>query len=83
MLAIARQAKAAEILGSHLQALQLRYLETLTVMAADKNSIIVFALLLDIVGLLLRWFDEKGGGRRGNGRAAAPRTWEGFNTGRL
>ena len=36
-----------------LQALQLRYLETLTVIAADKNSTIVFPLPLDIVGPLL------------------------------
>ena len=61
LLAIARQAEAAEILGRHPQALQLRYLETFTVMAADKNSTIVFALPLDIVGPLLRWFDKKGG----------------------
>ena len=54
-------AEAAEILGRHPQALQLRYLETLTVIAADKNSTIVFPLPLDIVGPLLRWFDKKPG----------------------
>jgi len=46
-------AEAAEVLGRHPQALQLRYLETLTVIAADKNSTIVFPLPLDIVGPLL------------------------------
>jgi regulator of protease activity HflC (stomatin/prohibitin superfamily) len=46
-------AEAAEILGRQPQALQLRYLETLTVIAADKNSTIVFPLPLDIVGPLL------------------------------
>jgi len=46
-------AQAAEILGRQPQALQLRYLETLTVIAADKNSTIVFPLPLDIVGPLL------------------------------
>ena len=61
LLAIARQTEAAEVLGRHPQAPQLRHLETLTVMAADKNSTIVFALPLDIVGPLLRWFDKKGG----------------------
>jgi len=45
--------EAAEILGRHPQALQLRYLETLTVIAADKNSTIVFPLPLDIVAPLL------------------------------
>jgi regulator of protease activity HflC (stomatin/prohibitin superfamily) len=46
-------AEAAEILARSPQALQLRYLETLTVIAADKNSTIVFPLPLDIVGPLL------------------------------
>ena len=46
-------AEAAEILGRQPQALQLRYLETLTVIAADKNSTIVFPLPLDILGALL------------------------------
>ena len=46
-------AQAAEILSKQPQALQLRYLETLTVIAADKNSTIVFPLPLDIVGPLL------------------------------
>ncbi|MEJ8813539.1 slipin family protein [Variovorax ureilyticus] len=43
-------AEAAEILGRHPQALQLRYLETLTVIAADKNSTIVFPLPVDVIG---------------------------------
>ena len=45
--------EAAEILSRHPQALQLRYLETLTVIAADKNSTIVFPLPVDIIGPLL------------------------------
>ena len=51
--AAAKLAEAAEILARSPQALQLRYLETLTVIAADKNSTIVFPLPLDIVGPLL------------------------------
>ena len=47
-------AEAAEVLARQPQALQLRYLETLTVIAADKNSTIVFPLPLDIVGPLLQ-----------------------------
>jgi regulator of protease activity HflC (stomatin/prohibitin superfamily) len=53
-------AEAAEILGKQPQALQLRYLETLTVIAADKNSTIVFPLPLDIVGPLLQAMTRKG-----------------------
>jgi regulator of protease activity HflC (stomatin/prohibitin superfamily) len=54
--------EAAEILGRHPQALQLRYLETLTVIAADKNSTIVFPLPVDIIGPLLQGMNRKSGG---------------------
>jgi regulator of protease activity HflC (stomatin/prohibitin superfamily) len=53
-------AEAAEILGKQPQALQLRYLETLTVIAADKNSTIVFPLPIDIIGPLLQTMTRKG-----------------------
>ena len=53
-------AEAAEILGKQPQALQLRYLETLTVIAADKNSTIVFPLPIDIVGPLLQAVTRRG-----------------------
>jgi regulator of protease activity HflC (stomatin/prohibitin superfamily) len=53
-------AEAAEVLARQPQALQLRYLETLTVIAADKNSTIVFPLPLDIIGPLLRRFVPPG-----------------------
>jgi regulator of protease activity HflC (stomatin/prohibitin superfamily) len=46
-------AQAAEILAKQPQAIQLRYLETLTVIAADKNSTIVFPLPMDIVAPLI------------------------------
>ena len=58
-------AEAAEVLARQPQALQLRYLETLTVIAADKNSTIVFPLPLDIVGPLLE-------AAKGLGRPPAP-----------
>jgi regulator of protease activity HflC (stomatin/prohibitin superfamily) len=41
--------QAAQILARQPQALQLRYLETLTVIAADKNSTIVFPLPMDVL----------------------------------
>jgi regulator of protease activity HflC (stomatin/prohibitin superfamily) len=40
---------AAQVLAQQPQALQLRYLETLTVIAADKNSTIVFPLPIDVI----------------------------------
>jgi len=54
-------AEAAEILGHQPQAIQLRYLETLTVIAADKNSTIVFPLPMDIVAPLLQALNRKAG----------------------
>jgi len=51
--AASKLAEAADILARNPQALQLRYLETLTVIAADKNSTIVFPLPMDIVTPLL------------------------------
>jgi regulator of protease activity HflC (stomatin/prohibitin superfamily) len=52
-------AQAAEILARQPQAIQLRYLETLTVIAADKNSTIVFPLPMDIVVPLLDAFKRR------------------------
>ena len=36
-------------LGSHKQALQLRYLQTLTEVAGDKTNTIVFPLPMDLI----------------------------------
>ncbi|HEY1230963.1 MAG TPA: slipin family protein [Ramlibacter sp.] len=47
-------AEAAQVLARQPQALQLRYLETLTVIAADKNSTIVFPLPVELIGPLLK-----------------------------
>lgn len=60
-------AEAAEILGRQPQAIQLRYLETLTVIAADKNSTIVFPLPLELIGPLMTWLDRKPGPPGGSG----------------
>jgi regulator of protease activity HflC (stomatin/prohibitin superfamily) len=45
--------QAAKILAQEPQAILLRYLETLTVIGADKNSTIVFPLPMDLVAPLL------------------------------
>ncbi|MCW5656217.1 MAG: slipin family protein [Burkholderiaceae bacterium] len=55
-------AQAAAILAQQPQAIQLRYLETLTVIAADKNSTIVFPLPMDIVAPLLDALKRSGPG---------------------
>ncbi|NIE60331.1 MULTISPECIES: slipin family protein [Burkholderia] len=45
--------QAAQRLALQPQAMQLRYLQTLTTIAADKNSTIVFPLPIDLLGALL------------------------------
>ena len=50
--------EASDIMGESSAALQLRYLQTLTHISAEKNSTIVFPLPMDLVGNLL------GGGRK-------------------
>lgn len=46
-------ANAAEVIGSQPVTLQLSYLQTLTEIAAEKNSTIVFPLPIDLIQMLL------------------------------
>ena len=46
--------QAAKILAQEPQAIQLRYLQTLTVIGADKNTTIVFPLPMDVLTPFLR-----------------------------
>jgi regulator of protease activity HflC (stomatin/prohibitin superfamily) len=54
MLASTQLAQAAKVIGSQPAALQLRYLQTLTEIAVEKNSTIVFPLPLDLVAPLIQ-----------------------------
>src|SRR5437764_1410989 len=60
-------AAAAQVIGSQPATLQLRYLQTLTEIAAEKNSTIIFPLPLD----LLQGFLNLPSSLSGNGRNAA------------
>src|SRR5437879_4775382 len=60
-------AQAAEIIGSQSSALQLRYLQTLTEIAVEKNSTIVFPLPIDLVEPILQTLK-----RSANGTAHEP-----------
>jgi len=42
-------AQAAEVIGSQPVSLQLRYLQTLTEIAVEKNSTIIFPLPIDLI----------------------------------
>jgi regulator of protease activity HflC (stomatin/prohibitin superfamily) len=57
-----RLSEAANVIGTHPAALQLRYLQTLSGIATDRSSFIVFPIPID----LLRPFVSA------NGRVAAP-----------
>ncbi len=45
--------EAAQMLAKQPQAMQLRYLQTLTAIAVDKNSTIVFPLPIDLLSVVL------------------------------
>jgi regulator of protease activity HflC (stomatin/prohibitin superfamily) len=50
--------KAAEIVGRHPLGMQLRYLQTLTEVASEKNSTIIFPLPIELIEPLLDKFKE-------------------------
>src|ERR1700730_9565863 len=51
--ASAQLTQAAEVIGTQPAALQLRYLQTLTEIAVEKNSTIIFPLPIDLIGPLM------------------------------
>ncbi|GCE21290.1 slipin family protein [Dictyobacter kobayashii] len=53
-------ARAAEVLGAEPAALQLRYLQTLTEIAIEKNSTIIFPLPMDLVKPLMQMTQHQG-----------------------
>lgn len=55
-------AQAAGVIGSQSNAMQLRYLQTLTEIAVEKNSTIIFPLPLDLVEPLLHVMQRQGEG---------------------
>lgn len=52
---------AAKVLSANSQAIQLRYLNTLQAIATDKSSTIVFPFPIDMLQLLARLGEERGG----------------------
>jgi regulator of protease activity HflC (stomatin/prohibitin superfamily) len=54
LLASTKLAQAAAVIGSQPAALQLRYLQTLTEIAVEKNSTIIFPLPIDLVAPLIQ-----------------------------
>ena len=60
-------AAAAEVINQNPVTIQLRYLQTLTEIGAEKNTTVVFPLPIDLIGSLL-------GGQNGRSEPSAPRT---------
>lgn len=58
--ASAQLAQAAQMIGSQPATLQLRYLQTLTEIAVEKNSTIIFPLPLDLIEPFLKLAKENG-----------------------
>jgi len=60
MQAAEKLTEAARILSAQPQAIQLRYMETLTTLAGERSSTIVFPLPMDLIGTLLKQREERG-----------------------
>lgn len=61
LLASTQLARAAAVIGSQPSTLQLRYLQTLTEIAVEKNSTIIFPLPLDLVAPLIQIMQRQAG----------------------
>ncbi len=57
--AAGRLAEAAEIIGDHPMALQLRYLQTMREMSAEQNTTTIFPFPMDLFTPLLKFLDSK------------------------
>jgi regulator of protease activity HflC (stomatin/prohibitin superfamily) len=52
-------AEAAEVISKNSTSLQLRYLQTLTEIASEKNSTIIFPLPIDLISSFMKMFGKK------------------------
>ena len=60
--------EAAGVMGEHPQAMQLRFLQTVTAVATEQNSTLVMPIPIELLSLIGR----SSGGDPGNGRPVAP-----------
>ena len=59
--------QAAEVLSQNPAAIQLRYLQTLTEIAAEKNSTTIFPIPIDLITPFMQKYLAAAGGQRGAG----------------
>jgi regulator of protease activity HflC (stomatin/prohibitin superfamily) len=71
--AAARLAEAGDVMAAQPATLQLRYLQTLTEIASEKNSTVVFPIPIDLVSMFLNGAGQRNGdGDRGPRRREVP-----------
>jgi hypothetical protein len=70
--AAARLAEAGEVMAAQPATLQLRYLQTLTEIASEKNSTVVFPIPIDLITMFLTGSRANGGGERPPRRREVP-----------
>jgi len=70
--AAARLAEAGEVMAAQPATLQLRYLQTLTEIASEKNSTVVFPIPIDLITMFLTGGRANGGGERPPRRREIP-----------
>ena len=66
-------AEAAEVIGTEPATIQLRYLQTLTEIAAEKNSTIIFPVPIELLALISRIGSSLNGKVDGTGTPPPPR----------
>jgi regulator of protease activity HflC (stomatin/prohibitin superfamily) len=75
--AAARLAEAGDVMAAQPATLQLRYLQTLTEIASEKNSTVVFPIPIDLVSMFLNGAGQaNGGGGRQPRRREVPEAQE-------
>ena len=72
--AAARLAEAGDVMAEQPATLQLRYLQTLTEIASERNSTVVFPIPIDLINMFMEGISAngRGGGDRGPRRREVP-----------
>ncbi len=58
-------AEAGKVIGAEPTTLQLRYLSTLTEVASEKNSTLIFPIPIDLISMFMESYKDKGKGKSG------------------
>ena len=67
-----RLAEAGAVMAAEPVTLQLRYLQTLTEIASEKNSTIIFPIPVDLIQMFMKNGSGNGGDGNGNARRQIP-----------